>query len=64
MIRIDINPIAFTVFGISVRWYGVMIALGVLGGPDAAAALESMLAAARRLPRSECDKRIRAWQSR
>lgn len=30
MIRIGISPIAFTLFGVSVRWYGVMIALGVL----------------------------------
>ena len=30
MFVIDINPIAFTIGPISVRWYGVMVALGVL----------------------------------
>jgi phosphatidylglycerol:prolipoprotein diacylglycerol transferase len=30
MIKIGVNPIAFTIGGIEVRWYGLMIALGVL----------------------------------
>lgn len=27
---LDINPVAFTIFGLEVRWYGILIALGVL----------------------------------
>ena len=30
MIEIGISPIAFTIGGVAVRWYGIMIALGVL----------------------------------
>ena len=30
MITIDVSPIAFTLFGISIRWYGVMVALASL----------------------------------
>jgi len=30
MINIDISPVAFTIGGIAVRWYGVMIAIGVI----------------------------------
>jgi phosphatidylglycerol:prolipoprotein diacylglycerol transferase len=29
LITIDVNPIVFTIFGISIRWYGVMVALGL-----------------------------------
>jgi hypothetical protein len=39
-----------------------MIASEVLGRSDAAAALESMLAAGRRLPVPECEKRLRMWR--
>ncbi len=30
MISISISPIAFTIWGVSVRWYGIMVALAVL----------------------------------
>ena len=40
-----------------------MIASEVLGGSDTAAALESMLAAGRRLPVAECERRLRMWRS-
>ena len=26
----NINPVAFTIFGLEVKWYGILIALGVL----------------------------------
>ena len=29
-ISLDINPTAFTIFGLEVKWYGIMIALGFL----------------------------------
>ena len=40
-----------------------MIASDMLGVSNAAAALESMLAAGRRLPVAECEKRLRTWRS-
>ena len=40
-----------------------MIAFDMLGASDAAATLESMLTAGRRLPVAECEKRLRAWRS-
>jgi hypothetical protein len=40
-----------------------MIAFEVLDGPGAAAALDSMLSAGRRLPVAECEKRLRMWRS-
>ena len=30
MIEINVSPIAFTIFGVSIRWYGVMVALAIL----------------------------------
>ncbi len=30
MITISINPVAFTIGGLSIRWYGIMVALGIL----------------------------------
>ena len=30
MINIDVSPVAFTIGPLSVRWYGIMIALAVL----------------------------------
>ncbi|MFC2002939.1 prolipoprotein diacylglyceryl transferase [Chloroflexota bacterium] len=30
MITININPVAFTIGGVAVRWYGIMVALGIL----------------------------------
>ena len=30
MIAIDVDPVAFTIGPFEVRWYGIMIALGVL----------------------------------
>lgn len=30
MITININPIAFVIGGIAIRWYGIMVALGIL----------------------------------
>ncbi len=39
-----------------------MIVSKALEASDAAAALDSMLAAGRRLPKGECDKRIRIWK--
>lgn len=32
MITISINPVAFTIGDFSVRWYGVMVALGAALG--------------------------------
>jgi len=26
------DPIAFTIFGVSVAWYGILISLGILSG--------------------------------
>ena len=30
MITINVSPIAFTIFGVGIRWYGVMVALAIL----------------------------------
>ena len=30
MIEINIDPVAFTIGSIEIRWYGIMIALGIL----------------------------------
>jgi len=30
LITISISPIAFTIFGVDIRWYGIMVALGIL----------------------------------
>ena len=36
--------------------------LGVITSPQAAQALERMLAGARRLPQAECHRRLRQWR--